>query len=71
MTAPEAVADIDAHLGEFESLGARERLVQNVANIYASLDPSAEPAPLPAVFQAMAALDGYPVESPAESGAAR
>ena len=71
MSAPEAVADIDAHLGEFESLGARERLVQNVVNIYASLDPSAEPMPVPAVFQAMAALDGYPAGSPAASGAVR
>jgi cyclase len=60
MTIDETVADIDAHLGRFEDLGAKERLVQNVINIYGSLDPSAPERPLSDVFQAMAAMDGYP-----------
>ena len=60
MTVEEAVADIDAHLGEFAELGERERIVQNVVNVYASLDPSRPVPPLPEVFRAMAALDGYP-----------
>jgi len=63
LTVEEAVADIDQHLGRFSELGAKERLVQNVINIYASLDPSAPAQPLPVVFQAMAAMDGYPADA--------
>lgn len=60
MSVEETVSDIDSHLGRFQKLGAKERLVQNVINIYASLDPSAPQLPLPDVFKAMAAMDGYP-----------
>jgi glyoxylase-like metal-dependent hydrolase (beta-lactamase superfamily II) len=68
MSVREASADIDEHLGEFAALGARERLVQNVANIYGFLDPDAEALPMSEVFQAMAVLDGYPAAAESREG---
>jgi glyoxylase-like metal-dependent hydrolase (beta-lactamase superfamily II) len=68
MTIQEATADIDKHLGEFAALGARERLAQNVANIYGFLDPDADPLPISEVFQAIAALDGYPAAAESREG---
>lgn len=60
MTTEEATADINAHLGKFAELGDRERLAQNVINIYESMDPDMESVPQLEVFRRMATLDGYP-----------
>jgi hypothetical protein len=42
--------------------------VQNVANIYGFLDPDAEALPMSEVFQAMAALGGYPAAVESREG---
>jgi glyoxylase-like metal-dependent hydrolase (beta-lactamase superfamily II) len=68
MSIQEATADIDEHLGVFARLGDRERLAQNVANIYSFLDPDAEQLPVSEVFQAMASLGGYPTAQAGSRG---
>lgn len=57
MSISDAIIDID--LGDFKDLNDKERLAQNVVNVYLSMDPDSVDIQRSEVFQAMAYLDGY------------